>query len=70
MKVRASVKKLCKNCKVMDATTFRDPGVEELLKQYILVKYQAERPDAPPAKRVLDRFGVVGLPTYVVLKPE
>ena len=58
----------CKNCKAMDATTFRDPAVGELLKPYILVKYQAEQPDEPATKRILDRFGVVGLPTYVVLK--
>ncbi|MBN1577031.1 MAG: thioredoxin family protein [Chitinispirillaceae bacterium] len=58
----------CKNCKAMDATTFRDPGVEELLKGYILIKYQAEKPDEPSIKKLLDRFGVVGLPTYVVVK--
>jgi thiol:disulfide interchange protein len=60
----------CKNCKVMDATTFRDPAVEERLGEYILVKYQAEDPEAGETKEVLDRFGVVGLPTYIVLEPE
>ena len=58
----------CKNCKAMDATTFRDKKVEELFGRYILVKYQAERPDEPSTKELLDRFGVVGLPTYVVLE--
>lgn len=59
----------CKNCTAMDATTFRDPGVKEELQQhYILVKYQAERPDEPATKKILDRLGVVGLPTYVVLR--
>lgn len=58
----------CKNCKVMDATTFRDPSVEKLLSNYVLVKYQAEKPDEPDTKKLLDYFGVVGLPTYVVLK--
>jgi len=61
----------CKNCKAMDATTFRDPKVEQLLKKkYVLVKYQAERPDEPGTKELLDYFGVVGLPTYVVLQPK
>ncbi|MBD3315332.1 MAG: thioredoxin fold domain-containing protein [Chitinivibrionales bacterium] len=60
----------CKNCKAMDATTFRDPSVEKNLDDYVLVKYQAENPDAEEVKPILDRFKVVGLPTYVVLKPK
>jgi thiol:disulfide interchange protein len=60
----------CKNCKAMDATTFRDPSVEERLEDYVLIKYQAEDPEAADTKPVLDRFGVVGLPTYVVLEPQ
>ena len=57
----------CKNCKAMDATTFRDPAVRKLLEGYILVKYQAEQPDEPATRALLDRFGIVGLPTYVIL---
>jgi thiol:disulfide interchange protein len=60
----------CKNCTAMDAITFRDPGVEKLLANYVLVKYQAEKPDEPSTKRLLSHFGVVGLPTYVVLAPK
>ncbi len=60
----------CKNCTVMEATTFRDPGVERLLANYVLVKYQAEKPDEPSTKRLLDRFGVVGLPVYIILAPK
>lgn len=59
----------CKNCSAMDATTFRDPGVQKLMQEYVLVKYQAERPDDPETKKILDRFHVVGLPTYVILEP-
>jgi thiol:disulfide interchange protein len=58
----------CKNCKAMDATTFRHPDVEKLLGNYILVKYQAEHPDEPETKKMLNYFNIVGLPTYVVLK--
>ncbi len=58
----------CKNCKAMEATTFRDRRIEELFRKYILVKYAAERPEEPSTKKVLERFGVVGLPTYVILK--
>jgi thiol:disulfide interchange protein len=58
----------CKNCLVMDATTFRDPEVREKLSDFVLVKYQAENPNDPATKEVLDRFGVIGLPAYVVLE--
>jgi thiol:disulfide interchange protein len=60
----------CKNCKAMEATTLRDSSVIEALKDYVLIKYQAENPDAPETKRVLDYFGAVGLPTYVILTPS
>ncbi len=59
----------CKNCLAMDETTFKDPEVQARLKEFVVVKYQAETPSAPPACATLDRFGAVGLPTYVVLVP-
>ena len=60
----------CKNCTAMDATTFRDPAVVKLLSGYVLVKYQTEHPDEPKTRALLNRFSVVGLPTYVVLKKK
>ncbi|MFA5204550.1 MAG: protein-disulfide reductase DsbD domain-containing protein [Lentisphaeria bacterium] len=61
----------CKNCLAMDATTFRDPAVRQRLERdFIVVKYQAEQPDRPPAKTVLDHFAVPGLPTYLILQPQ
>ncbi len=60
----------CKNCKAMDATTFRNPRVREEFESFILVKYQAENPDAPETKAVLNHFDVVGLPSYVILDPR
>ncbi|MFP4418356.1 MAG: protein-disulfide reductase DsbD family protein [Chitinispirillaceae bacterium] len=60
----------CKNCKTMDLTTFRDESVGRKLDSYILVKYQAEKPNDPQTKKVLDKFGVIGLPTYVVMQPQ
>lgn len=60
----------CKNCKAMDAITFKDPEVQKLMKKYVLVKYQAEKPEEPETKKLLDYFKVVGLPTYVVLEPK
>lgn len=60
----------CKNCHAMERTTFQDPDVKKRLQDFVVVRYQAERPNDPPARDVLDRFGVVGLPTYVILLPK
>ncbi|MBD3241011.1 MAG: DUF255 domain-containing protein [Chitinivibrionales bacterium] len=60
----------CKNCHAMDATTFRDSTVQAKLRDFVLVKYQAEDPAEEPAKSILEHFGAVGLPTYVVLRPK
>lgn len=59
----------CKNCLTMNKTTFKDPATLARLDTYVKVKYQAEDPSDPVTKDVMDHFGVVGLPTYVVLKP-
>jgi thiol:disulfide interchange protein len=59
----------CKNCLKMEKTTFRDTVVRQRLAKYIKVKCQAEDLSAPATKAVLDRYGVIGLPTYVVLRP-
>ncbi len=60
----------CKNCKAMDATAFKDPEVQKNMSRFVLVKYQAEKPEDPETKKVLDYFRVVGLPTYVILEPK
>jgi len=59
----------CKNCLTMDKTTFKDPAVVERLDAYVKVKFQAEDPSDPATAQVLERYGVVGLPTYVILTP-
>ena len=60
----------CKNCVVMDKTTFKDPEVRKKLENFVTVKYQAEKPNEPPTKDVLDTFKAIGLPTYVMLVPK
>ncbi|MCX6998285.1 MAG: thioredoxin family protein, partial [Kiritimatiellaeota bacterium] len=60
----------CKNCTVMEATTFKDPDVRQKLAAFATIKYQAEQPSDPPAKEILDRYGAVGLPTFVILTPN
>ena len=59
----------CKNCLTMDKTTLKNDDVKAALDKYVKIKFQAEDPDEPPAKPVMQRFNAVGLPTYVILKP-
>jgi thiol:disulfide interchange protein len=60
----------CKNCLTMDKTTLQNADVKAALSKYVKVKFQAEDPDQPPAKTIMQRFDAVGLPTYVILKPK
>ncbi len=60
----------CKNCEAMDAVVFPASEVRQQLKNFVVVKYDAEQPNDSPAREVLDYFGVLGLPTYVVLNPN
>ncbi|MDP2052623.1 MAG: thioredoxin family protein [Acidobacteriota bacterium] len=60
----------CKNCLTMDKTTLVDPSVKAALDGFVKIKFQAEVPDESPAREVMQRFGAVGLPTYVVLTPK
>ena len=60
----------CKNCLAMDSTVFPNPEVQKQLSEFVVVRYSAEKPNESPAREVLDRFGVMGLPTYIVLRPE
>jgi thiol:disulfide interchange protein len=57
----------CKNCLYMDKTTFQDPVVTNRLAGFVKVKVRAEDMQDPATRALLDRFGVIGLPTYVVL---
>jgi thiol:disulfide interchange protein DsbD len=60
----------CKNCEAMDAVVFPASEVKQQLKNFVVVRYDAEAPNESPAREVLDYFGVMGLPTYVVLNPN
>lgn len=54
----------------MDKTTLEDPAVKSALDGYVKIKFQVEDPARQPAKAVMRRFGAVGLPTYVILRPQ
>jgi thiol:disulfide interchange protein len=60
----------CKNCLTMDKTTLASDEVKAALSNYVKVKYQAEDPDAQPAKSIMQRFSAPGLPAYAILKPK
>jgi thiol:disulfide interchange protein DsbD len=60
----------CKNCLQMEATTFKDPDVIERLHDFKEIKFQAEKVGDPEIKAILDRYGIPGLPGYVILKPK
>jgi len=54
----------------MELTTLRDEAVRRRLTDYVFVQFEAERLNDPALKPVLDEFGVLGLPTLVVLHPS
>lgn len=58
----------CKSCTVMEQTTFRDPSVKQALEAFVVLKLRAERPTDPETKAVLTRFGVTGLPAFVIVE--
>jgi thioredoxin:protein disulfide reductase len=60
----------CKNCLTMDKTTLANDDVKTALSNYIKVKYQAEDPDAQPARGIMQKFSAPGLPAYAILKPK
>jgi cytochrome c biogenesis protein CcdA len=60
----------CKNCLVMDRTTLADPAVLDRLAGYTRIKLQAEEPDQSPAKELMQRAGAIGLPAYIILRPD
>ncbi len=60
----------CKNCVTMDKSTFKNPDVLRKLEGFVPVKYVAENPGKPEHKAVLDHFGVLGFPTFIVLRQE
>ena len=58
----------CKNCKAMDERTFADPEVADRLQKYRFVKVITEDPTEPNTQALMERFGVQGLPTFIVIK--
>ena len=60
----------CKVCKLMDATTLRDPAVVEKLKTVFPVQVLADEPNKAPAREALAPFAVQGYPTFLLYSQE
>jgi thiol:disulfide interchange protein len=60
----------CKNCTAMERTTLIDPRVTETLQRFSVVKFAADHPSDPAIRQVLDQFGVMGLPTFLILSNQ
>lgn len=60
----------CKNCLVMNKTVLHDETVQQKLNDFVRIKYQAENPNETETRKVLDHFEVLGLPTFILLKPK
>lgn len=58
----------CKNCKAMELGPLRNSRVRSLLRNFNLVELDVTRVSAPEAKAVMTRFGVSGLPAFVIAK--
>ena len=55
----------CGPCQRMKETTFTDPGVRDELGRYVEVFLDADK-----AGELAQKFGVRGIPAYLVLKPD
>ena len=60
----------CEDAAAMGQTTLRRTEVIRRLQAFHHAKLQAEHPEEPLVKEMLDYFGANGLPTYVVLLPK
>ncbi|MCC6232705.1 MAG: thioredoxin family protein [Verrucomicrobiales bacterium] len=60
----------CKNCSAMEHSTFAEARVQRRLEQVRLVRFQAEHLGDAELEPVLEEFGVLGLPTFILLVPE
>ena len=58
----------CKNCKAMELGPLRNSRVRSLLRNFNLVELDVTRVSAPEVKAVMTRFGVSGLPAFVIAK--
>lgn len=59
----------CASCKVMEATTFKDPTVAETLDQFVVIKVDVTDNNAETQK-IMNHFKVVAPPTYLFFNAQ
>lgn len=59
----------CKACTLMDNSTLKNPEVIKRLDQIVCVKIQADDTTLPEISELVAKYGIVGLPTYVLIEP-
>jgi thiol:disulfide interchange protein DsbD len=59
----------CLPCRKMERTTFVDPAFVETARSFSLLKADVTEQDEI-AEALMERFTVVGVPTYVLLAPD
>ena len=57
----------CKVCKLMEASTLRDPAVVDALGDMVAIQVIADEPNKPPARDALAPFGLQGFPTFLLI---
>lgn len=62
----------CTNCRLMERNVFPQREVEDLLKQYVLVKLWTDHPvDGERHQEFqIEKFNTISLPTYALLSPD
>ncbi|GAB1355780.1 hypothetical protein MASR1M12_45290 [Erysipelotrichia bacterium] len=60
----------CTVCKDLELNVFPRPEIRTLLGRMVPVKIDATSPDDEKVNALLKQFGIVGLPTLVILQPD
>jgi thiol:disulfide interchange protein DsbD len=60
----------CAPCKELDRNTFTDPDVVRLSKRFAMLKVDLTSADNPAAEALRKKYGVLGFPTLVFLRPD
>ena len=60
----------CANCREMEKKVLSDPAVQAAMRDFVVVKFQAEDLRDPQISALLQHWQVPGLPTFLVIAPE
>ena len=60
----------CGNCRTFERDVLTRETVGAALKKFEFVRFQAQDPRDEAVKALLDRFGIAGLPAFVMLSPR